>query len=429
MHMKYAKNKRFNKDTIHPDPSLWKHKPNPILIERCLAIADYPHISKSFSHKDDAINYGEIEKYTKLFQSYLDVLTGGYLSEGSPLFVPKIVDNRLENPDRISSVYASFVQYLYEVQCALAEFYVYVNKYQFQFRKTMLPLMDKESLENIKPFMEAELKKSYGHDNAYTLENAYKLTLVYDLYLQLSYGLKISFEYLLSSNHSELSKDIEMAWLMCGYKNEMYSHYYKLLSMTSMRIFSEYDAKKSKLFPDIIDDIFQTLVSINGSYIQKNVDEISTKYDMNNLFQPSQRHQEEMILTFANERFPSRLLGSNAVMQLTSDFPNPMLVDSDIYSFELSVFSCLEDHRNLVAEFVMFGGIYNHIRDCVNYPLVFQMETHDVMGIDDNMNHFRDYIAAITHTLTMNYDHVLFENKNTALENQVKRRMSAQVRN
>lgn len=429
MHMKYAKNKRFNKDTIHPDPTLWKHKPNPILIERCLAIADYPHISKSFSHKHDVINYDEIEKYTKLFHSYDDVITGGYLNEGSPLFVPKIVDNRLANPDRISSEYTSFIQYLYEVQCALAEFYVYVNQFHFQFRKTMLPLMDKESLENIRPFMEAELKKSYGNADAYTLENACKLALVYDLYLQLSYGLKISFEYLLSFKHFELSKDIEVAWLMCGYKNEMHSHYYKLLSMTSMRIFSEYDAKKSKLFPDIIDDIFQTLVSISGSYIQKDIDDVSAEFNLNNLFEPSQKHQEEMILTFANERFPSRLLGSNAILQLTSDFPNPMLVDSDIYSFELSVFSYLEDHSRLVAEFVMFGGIYNHIRDCVNYPLVFQMEAQDVIVRNDSMNHFKEYIAAITHTLTMNYDHVLFENKNTALENQVKRRMNVQVRN
>lgn len=429
MHMKYAKNKHFHKDTIHPDPTLWKHKPDPVLIERCLAITDYPHISKRFSHKNDVINYDEIAKYTKLFRSYDEVILEGYLNEGSPLFLPTIVDSRLVNQDRITDEYTTFTQYLYEVQCALTEFYVYVNQFQFQFRKTMLPLIDKESMENIRPYMEAELKKSYGNDHAYTLENACKLALVYNLYLRLSYGLKLSFQYLLSSEHVELSKDIEVVWLMCGYKNQLHSHYYKLLSMTSIHQFSEYEERKCKLFPDITDDIFQALNSIGGSYIQHDIDGVSTEFKLNNLFEPCQKYQDEMMHTFTEQQFPSHLLGSNAILQLTSDFPNPMLVENDIYSFELSVFSYLEDHSGLMAEFMMFGGIYNHVRDCINYPLVFQVEAYEVIVQNDSMNYFKEYLVAITGTLMLNYDHVLFENKNIALENQFKRRMNVQVRN
>lgn len=425
MQIKYAKNKFFNKNTIHPDPNLWKHKPSPEIIEKCLAITDYPHISKKFAQRNCGIDYDKIENYTKLFQNYDNSITEGYLNEGAELYVPTIVDSRL-NLDQITKEYTSLIQFLYEVQCALTEFYVYVNQFQFQFRKTMLPLIDKDSMENIKPFMCEELKKSYGNDFLYTLENANKLAVVYNLYLRLSYSLKITFQYLLASEYVELTKDIEVVWLMCGYRNELHSKYYSLLTSKSGRMFSEYDHKKNILFPNIADDLFQSFTSISGSYTQCNMDGVSAEFKLNKVFEPSPKYQEELISTFANEQFPSRLMGLNAILQLTSDFPNPMLINDEIYSFELSVFAYTEDHSKFIAEFVMFGGIYNHVRDCLNYPLVFRMEPHDVI---DSMNHFKEYISAITRTLMLNYQYVLFENKNIVLENQVKKRMSVQVRN
>lgn len=428
MYMKYATNKRFSKNTIHPDPNLWQHKPSPEIIEKCMAIADYPHISKKFAKKSDVIDYAVIEKYTKLFQSYDDAIISGYLKEGSPLYIPTIVDSRLLNKESISAEYSKFIQFLYEVQCALTEFYVYVNQFQYQFRKSLLPIMDKDSMENIKPFMVDELQKQYGNEQAYTLENAYKVALAYDLYLRVSYGLKISFQYIYAAEHVDLGNDIESMWMMCGYTEQVYKNYYNLLSTTSNRMYSDYDDKKNTFFPSVIDDIYQTLLAIGGTY-QKEENEVVSEYTLDQLFSPCETLQQDMIHIFANERFPSRLLGSNAVLQLSSDFPNPMLIESEIFSFELSVFSFLGDHRTLMPELIMFGGIYNHVRDCINYPLIFQMDDYSSTSPKDNSNYYREFIAAIARTLMLNYEHILFENKSKALENQVKRRMKAQLRN
>lgn len=428
MYMKYATNKRFSKNTIHPDPNLWQHKPSPEIIEKCMAIADYPHISKKFAKKSDVIDYAVIEKYTKLFQSYDDAIISGYLKEGSPLYIPTIVDSRLLNKESISAEYSKFIQFLYEVQCALTEFYVYVNQFQYQFRKSLLPIMDKDSMENIKPFMVDELQKQYGNEQAYTLENAYKVALAYDLYLRVSYGLKISFQYIYAAEHVDLGNDIESMWMMCGYTEQVYKNYYNLLSTTSNRMYSDYHDKKDTFFPSVIDDIYQTLLAIGGTY-QKEENEVVSEYTLDQLFSPCETLQQDMIHIFANERFPSRLLGSNAVLQLSSDFPNPMLIESEIFSFELSVFSFLGDHRTLMPELIMFGGIYNHVRDCINYPLIFQMDDYSSTSPKDNSNYYREFIAAIARTLMLNYEHILFENKSKALENQVKRRMKAQLRN
>lgn len=428
MYMKYATNKRFSKNTIHPDPNLWQHKPSPEIIEKCMSIADYPHISKKFAKKTDVIDYAVIEKYTKLFESYDGAIISGYLKEGSPLFIPTIVDSRLLNKESISAEYSKFIQFLYEVQCALTEFYVYVNQFQFQFRKTLLPIMEVASIESIKPFMIDELLKPYGDEQAYSLENAYKVARVYDLYLCVSYGLKTSFQYIYAAEHMELSKDIESMWMMCGYTEQIYKQHYNLLSTTSNNLYSDYRKQSSQSFPGVIEDIYQTLLAIGGAY-QKEENGNVSEYALDQLLSPCDTFQQGLMRIFANEQFPSRLLGSNAVLQLSSDLPNPMLVESEICSFELSVFSFLGDHRTLMPEFVMFGGIYNHVRDCINYPLIFQMVDYIESDSNENLNYFKEFMAAIARTLMLNYEHILFENKNKALENQVKRRMKAQLRN
>ncbi len=426
--MKYAKNKHFSKNTIQPDPNVWQHKPSPEIIEKCIAIADYPYISKKFAKKTDVIDYAVIEKYTKLFESYDGAIISGYLKEGSPLFIPTIVDSRLLNKESISAEYSKFIQFLYEVQCALTEFYVYVNQFQFQFRKTLLPIMEVASIESIKPFMIDELLKPYGDEQAYSLENAYKVARVYDLYLCVSYGLKTSFQYIYAAEHMELSKDIESMWMMCGYTEQIYKQHYNLLSTTSNNLYSDYRKQSSQSFPGVIEDIYQTLLAIGGAY-QKEENGNVSEYALDQLLSPCDTFQQDLMRIFANEQFPSRLLGSNAVLQLSSDLPNPMLVESEICSFELSVFSFLGDHRTLMPEFVMFGGIYNHVRDCINYPLIFQMVDYIESDSNENLNYFKEFMAAIARTLMLNYEHILFENKNKALENQVKRRMKAQLRN
>ena len=428
MYMKYAKNKHFSKNTIQPDPNVWQHKPSPEIIEKCIAIADYPYISKKFAKKTDVIDYAVIEKYTKLFESYDGAIISGYLKEGSPLFIPTIVDSRLLNKESISAEYSKFIQFLYEVQCALTEFYVYVNQFQFQFRKTLLPIMEVASIESIKPFMIDELLKPYGDEQAYSLENAYKVARVYDLYLCVSYGLKTSFQYIYAAEHMELSKDIESMWMMCGYTEQIYKQHYNLLSTTSNNLYSDYRKQSSQSFPGVIEDIYQTLLAIGGAY-QKEENGNVSEYALDQLLSPCDTFQQDLMRIFANEQFPSRLLGSNAVLQLSSDLPNPMLVESEICSFELSVFSFLGDHRTLMPEFVMFGGIYNHVRDCINYPLIFQMVDYIESDSNENLNYFKEFMAAIARTLMLNYEHILFENKNKALENQVKRRMKAQLRN
>ena len=428
MYMKYAKNKHFSKNTIQPDPNVWQHKPSPEIIEKCIAIADYPYISKKFAKKTDVIDYAVIEKYTKLFESYDGAIISGYLKEGSPLFIPTIVDSRLLNKESISAEYSKFIQFLYEVQCALTEFYVYVNQFQFQFRKTLLPIMEVASIESIKPFMIDELLKPYGDEQAYSLENAYKVARVYDLYLCVSYGLKTSFQYIYAAEHMELSKDIESMWMMCGYTEQIYKQHYNLLSTTSNNLYSDYRKQSSQSFPGVIEDIYQTLLAIGGAY-QKEENGNVSEYALDQLLSPCDTFQQGLMRIFANEQFPSRLLGSNAVLQLSSDLPNPMLVESEICSFELSVFSFLGDHRTLMPEFVMFGGIYNHVRDCINYPLIFQMVDYIESDSNENLNYFKEFMAAIARTLMLNYEHILFENKNKALENQVKRRMKAQLRN
>ena len=369
-----------------------------------------------------------IEKYTKLFESYDGAIISGYLKEGSPLFIPTIVDSRLLNKESISAEYSKFIQFLYEVQCALTEFYVYVNQFQFQFRKTLLPIMEVASIESIKPFMIDELLKPYGDEQAYSLENAYKVARVYDLYLCVSYGLKTSFQYIYAAEHMELSKDIESMWMMCGYTEQIYKQHYNLLSTTSNNLYSDYRKQSSQSFPGVIEDIYQTLLAIGGAY-QKEENGNVSEYALDQLLSPCDTFQQDLMRIFANEQFPSRLLGSNAVLQLSSDLPNPMLVESEICSFELSVFSFLGDHRTLMPEFVMFGGIYNHVRDCINYPLIFQMVDYIESDSNENLNYFKEFMAAIARTLMLNYEHILFENKNKALENQVKRRMKAQLRN
>lgn len=427
MYMKYAKNKHFSKNTIQPDPNVWQHKPSPEIIEKCIAIADYPYISKKFAKKSDHIDYSVIDKYLKYFESYDDAIISGYLNERSPLYIPVIVDSRLYK-EKISTEYSKLIQFFYEVQCALTEFYVYVNQFQYQFRKTLLLVMNKHTVKNTKPFMNDDLLKQYGNEHAYNVENASKLIVTYDLYLRISYGLKILLQYIYTTDKPVISKDIEEIWMMCGYSERMHKNSYNILSTASNRMFSNYSAKQNTFLPDVAENIYQALLGMGGTY-QKEESGVITEYTFDRLFSPSEKYQQYLTNIFANERYPSRLLGSNAVLQLSSDFPNPMLVDSGIFSFELSVFSHRADHQKLIYELVMFGGIYNHVRDCVNYPLIFQFDDNTVNSTSDNSNYLQEFISSFVRTLMVKFDHILFENNSRAFESQVKKRMTAQLRN
>ena len=59
--MKYAKYRSHDKNTILPDPSLWRHKPESVIIEICNSIAEYPHLVKSFAPKNQDIDENYIE--------------------------------------------------------------------------------------------------------------------------------------------------------------------------------------------------------------------------------------------------------------------------------------------------------------------------------------------------------------------------------
>ena len=422
--MKYAKYRSHDKNTILPDPSLWRHKPESVIIEICNSIAEYPHLVKSFAPKNQDIDYAKIKKYKELFDIYDDALAE-YMDEGSSLYLCKLIDERVKNRDVMSDEFKQLIQYFYEVQCALTEFYVYINRFHFQFRKTMLPLLSESIKMAIKPYLDDEFKKNTGSNQLYTQQNAELVGMVYEQYLRLGYGLKFMYQYAFSDENTIITQDIEMLWLLCGYMHANYDHQINSMKNSVIDEYKEETTQKDLLFVDILEQFILALTYVGGSYKYETEGGYANECTIENFFKVHDEETQNLKDLFEQGYSALSELNGNAVIKLTSDILNPFLIPDHFYSFELSLFSNGQNMENLVPEFILFGGIYNNSLDCISYPLVFDAPLDlEPIELSNLLNdQFTEFMRSITHMIMVNYPYVYFENNQVAYENQFKRRI------
>lgn len=431
--MKYAKSRKHSTTTIHPDPTLWKHQPDPVIIEQCHMIAEYPLIAKSFAPKDEDINYTDIQKFKELFIGYDDAVWN-YLDQRSPehLQLYYLVDARVKNRDDMSDDFKQLIQFFYEVQCALTEFYVLVGRYQYQFRKTMLTLLQEDSKKAFKPYLHDDMKKKSGSKAAYTTENAELLGSVYELYVRVGSGLKVMWEYTFSPEKSVLRQDVEVFWLLGGYIFEAYDLHYKALELKTKSIYKDEYLQQDDCYMTILEQLDILFTSASGEFTRELAEGGATQVELDKILKVHAEKSAELKALYEQGYPRMDRLGGNAVIKLTSNLLNPRLFPDHIFSYEISLYtnSGLTNvgvMKNLVAELIAFGGIYNQARDCVVYPLVLEVPPNlDPYKLTNYLHdQFNEYTRAFLHTLMVNYPYIYFFDQEYALENQLKVRMDA----
>lgn len=435
MNTHFCTNKFFQQNTIHPDPSLWRYTSDPVIVNQCAAIADYPHIARSYARKDELIDYLVIEKYESLFDVYENDLVDRYLDENSPLFLTPLFEKRYGDGGVLTDDFKQFIQFIYELQCAVTEFYVYVTRFHFQFRKTLLPLLDETTAQQVPPFLYKELLASHGYSKAYTAayaaDRAQVLAKVYDVYLRLTFGLKIALHYLVSQDLSVVSQDVEITWLANGFINAKYEPHISALAEKSKSISPIFSDFKLHFFQHLQVNFYSALNTIGGAFSRESMDGNgnSASYNLKALFKKNPGYLSELTDTYQNAFFSSHVMNGNAAVKLSNDLLNQSLLDDQVLSFEISVFSGYVDHSHFLPELLIFGGIYNPSRNCVCYPFVMHDTMQTFIDHDEVDKLYADYITSFIRNLLMNYKHILYVNTSECFENQAKKRLQAQAYN